>query len=130
MTTLALSFPRRRARLDALAEIGSFQRGGVARLALTDADRDGRDLVVTWMRDLGLRIDLDGIGNIVGTWPADRYEPPVLTGSHIDSVATGGIYDGALGVLAGLEVIETVAAAGIETVRPLAVGVSSVVGIR
>src|SRR5439155_10522 len=80
-------------------------------------------LVVTWMRDLGLRVDVDGIGNIVGTWPADRFEPPVLTGSHIDSVATGGIYDGALGVLAGLEVIETVVAAGIETAHPLAVAV-------
>ncbi len=123
MTTLTLSFPRLRARLDALAEIGAFQPGGVARLALTDDDRQGRDLVVTWMRDLGLRIDVDGIGNIVGTWPADRHEPPVLTGSHIDSVATGGIYDGALGVLAGLEVIETVAAAGIDTEHPLAVGV-------
>jgi len=120
---LALSFPRLRARLDALAEIGSYAPGGVARLALTDADRDGRDLVVTWMRDLGLRVDIDGVGNIVGTWPPERYEPPVLTGSHIDSVATGGIYDGALGVLAGLEVIETVASAGVETRHPLAVAV-------
>ncbi len=123
VTALAPSFPRLRARLDALAEIGAFAPGGVARLALTDADKEGRDLVVTWMRDLGLRVDVDGIGNIVGTWPAGRYEPPVLTGSHVDSVATGGIYDGALGVLAGLEVIETVAAAGVETTRPLAVGV-------
>jgi beta-ureidopropionase / N-carbamoyl-L-amino-acid hydrolase len=123
MSTLAPSFPRLRARLDALAEIGAYTPGGVARLALTDADKEARDLVVTWMRDLGLRVDVDGIGNIVGTWPADRYEPPVLTGSHIDSVATGGIYDGALGVLAGLEVIETVSAAGVETVHPLAVGV-------
>jgi N-carbamoyl-L-amino-acid hydrolase len=123
VTTVELSFPRLRARLDALAEIGSFQPGGCSRLALTDADREGRDLVVTWMHDLGLRVDIDGIGNIVGTWPPDRYEPPVLTGSHIDTVATGGIYDGALGVLAGLEVIETVAAAGIDTRHPLAVGV-------
>jgi N-carbamoyl-L-amino-acid hydrolase len=123
VTTVELSFPRLRARLDALAEIGSFQPGGCSRLALTDADREGRDLVVTWMHDLGLRVDIDSIGNIVGTWPPDRYEPPVLTGSHIDTVATGGIYDGALGVLAGLEVIETVAAAGIDTRHPLAVGV-------
>ncbi len=123
MTGLSLSFPRLRARLDALAEIGAFAPGGVARLALTDADQEARDLVVTWMRDLGLRVDVDGIGNIVGTWPADRFEPPVLTGSHVDSVATGGIYDGALGVLAGLEVIETVVAAGIQTTHPLAVGV-------
>jgi N-carbamoyl-L-amino-acid hydrolase len=123
VSTLSVSFPRLRARLDALAEIGAFTPGGVARLALTDADKEARDLVVTWMEDLGLRVDVDGIGNLIGTWPADRFEPPVLTGSHIDSVATGGIYDGALGVLAGLEVVETVAAAGIETTHPLAVGV-------
>jgi N-carbamoyl-L-amino-acid hydrolase len=123
MMSVGVSFPRLRARLDALAEIGAFTPGGCARLALTDTDREGRDLVVTWMRDLGLRVDIDGIGNIVGTWPADRFDPPVLTGSHIDTVATGGIYDGALGVLAGLEIIETVAVAGIETDHPLAVGV-------
>jgi N-carbamoyl-L-amino-acid hydrolase len=92
-------------------------------LALTDADRDGRDLVVTWMHDLGLRVDIDGVGNIVGTWPPDRHDPPVLTGSHLDTVATGGIYDGALGVLAGLEIIETVITAGLRIDRPLAVGV-------
>ncbi len=118
---LRISFPRLRARLDALAELGAIDGGGSCRLALTDADKQGRDLVVTWMRDLGLRVDIDGIGNVVATWPADRHEPPVLIGSHIDTVATGGIYDGCLGVLAGLEVIETVITAGITTERPLAV---------
>ena len=53
------------------------------------------------MRDLGLRVDVDEIGNVVGTWPADSTEPPVMTGSHIDTVATGGRFDGTLGVLAG-----------------------------
>ena len=118
---LRISFPRLRARLDALAEIGAIDGGGSARLALTDDDRRGRDLVVTWMRDLGLRVDIDEIGNVIGTWPPERVEPPVLTGSHIDTVATGGRFDGTLGVLAGLEVIETVIAAGVELERPLAV---------
>jgi N-carbamoyl-L-amino-acid hydrolase len=118
-----VSLARLRARLDALAEVGAYAPGGVARLALGDADKEGRDLVVTWMRDLGMRVDIDGVGNIVGTWPPDRFEPPVLTGSHIDSVATGGIYDGALGVLAGLEVIEAVSTSGAETTHPLAVAV-------
>src|SRR5881394_3460898 len=103
---IRISLPRLRARLDALAEIGAIDGGGNARLALTDADRRGRDLVVTWMRDLGLRVDIDEIGNVVGTWPPDAGEPPVLTGSHIDTVATGGRYDGTLGVLGGIEVIE------------------------
>ena len=95
-------------RLDSLGQIGATAGGGTCRLALTEADGRGRDLVVTWMHDLGLRVDIDGVGNVVGTWPADRFDPPVMTGSHIDTVATGGRYDGNLGVLAGLEVIETV----------------------
>jgi N-carbamoyl-L-amino-acid hydrolase len=118
---LGISFPRLRARLDALAEIGAIDNGGCARLALTDDDRLGRDLVVSWMRDLGLRIDIDEIGNVVGTWPAASTEPPVMTGSHIDTVATGGRFDGTLGVLAGIEVIETVITAGVELAHPLAV---------
>jgi len=118
-----ISWPRLRARLDALAEIGDTGDGGCARLALTDADREGRELVVTWMRDLGMRIDIDEVGNIVGTWPAASDEPPVLVGSHIDTVATGGRYDGNFGVLAGLEVVEAIVTAGIETERPVAVGV-------
>ena len=118
---LEISLPRLRARLDALAEIGAIDNGGCARLALTDDDRLGRDLVVSWMRDLGLRVDIDEIGNVVGTWPAASTDPPVMTGSHIDTVATGGRFDGTLGVLAGIEVIETVITAGIELARPLAV---------
>jgi N-carbamoyl-L-amino-acid hydrolase len=121
MDELRVSFPRLRSRLDALAELGPIDGGGSCRLALTDEDKQGRDLVVTWMRDLGLRVEIDGIGNVVGTWPPERDDPPVLMGSHIDTVATGGIYDGCLGVLAGLEVIECVITAGIETEHPLAV---------
>ncbi|MEY2461363.1 MAG: beta-ureidopropionase / N-carbamoyl-L-amino-acid hydrolase [Acidimicrobiaceae bacterium] len=118
---LRISFARLRARLDALGELGATDGGGSCRLALTDEDKSGRDLVVTWMRDLGLRVTIDGIGNVVATWPPDRHDPPVLTGSHIDTVATGGRYDGCLGVLAGLEVLETAITAGIETEHPLAV---------
>jgi N-carbamoyl-L-amino-acid hydrolase len=122
---LAISFPRLRARIEALAEIGAIEGGGSARLALTDADRRGRDLVVSWMVDLGLRVDVDEIGNVVGTWPAESTEAPVMTGSHIDTVATGGRFDGTLGVLAGIEVIETIVTAsitgGIELNRPIAV---------
>lgn len=119
---LRVSWSRLEARLDALGEIGSTGDGGSSRLALTDDDKDGRDLVVSWMRDLGLRIDIDGIGNVVGTWPADATEPPVMTGSHIDTVRTGGRYDGNLGVLAGIEAIETVITSGVELAHPLAVG--------
>jgi N-carbamoyl-L-amino-acid hydrolase len=108
-------------RLEELATIGDTGDGGVCRLALTDEDRAGRDLLVTWMTDLGLRVDIDEIGNIMGTWPAESTGPPVLCGSHIDTVRTGGRYDGNLGVLAGLECIETVITSGVELTRPLAV---------
>ncbi len=118
---LEISLPRLRARLDALAELGAIEGGGCARLALTDDDRLGRDLVVSWMRDLGLRIDVDEIGNVVGTWPPERTDAPVMTGSHIDTVATGGRFDGTLGVLAGIEVLETVITSGVELAHPLAV---------
>ncbi len=111
----------------ALGEIGAIEgTTGCARLALTDEDKAGRDLVVTWMRDLGLDIRIDGIGNVTATMPGFGDVAPVMTGSHIDTVGTGGRYDGNLGVLAGLEVIETVIAAlergVLELARPLGVG--------
>ena len=110
-------------RLAALAEIGAIEgTEGCARLALTDEDRAGRDLVLTWMRDLALDITVDGIGNVVATLPGRVAGPPVMCGSHIDTVRTGGRYDGNLGVLAGLEVIETLIEAGLTPPRPLAVG--------
>jgi len=112
-------------RLAALAEIGAIDgTTGSSRLAFTDADGAGRDLVVSWMDDLGLDVTTDGIGNVVGCWRPKGCDPalsPVMTGSHIDTVATGGRYDGNLGVLAGLEVIETLTSAGVIPHRPLAV---------
>jgi N-carbamoyl-L-amino-acid hydrolase len=109
-------------RLLALAEIGAIDGGGVCRLALTDDDGAGRDLVVGWMRELGLSVRIDAIGNVIGTWDVGA-GAPVMTGSHIDTVRTGGKYDGNLGVLAGLEVIETIQRSGVVPSRPLAVGV-------
>ncbi|HEY8092523.1 MAG TPA: M20/M25/M40 family metallo-hydrolase, partial [Acidimicrobiales bacterium] len=107
-------------RLDALAELGATGDGGCCRLALTDDDRQGRDLVVAWMRDLGLSVSIDAIGNVVGLWEVGE-GAPIMTGSHIDTVRTGGRYDGNYGVIAGLEVIETLKQAGINPARPLAV---------
>jgi len=124
-TALALhvDIDRLLGRLAALAEIGAIEgTEGCARLALTDEDKAGRDLVVTWMRDLGLDITIDGIGNVIATMAGATDGPPVMCGSHIDTVRTGGRYDGNLGVLAGLEVIETIKGAGLIPSRPLAVG--------
>lgn len=109
-------------RLGDLARCGARPDGGVSRLALTDADREGRDLVVDWMRELGLEVTVDRIGNLIGRRPGREQGPPVMTGSHIDTVATGGRYDGNYGVLAGLEVVDVLNRAGVITRRPLAVG--------
>ena len=113
------------ARLDALGQAGALPGGGVNRLALTPEDKLGRDLVVGWMRELGLQVAIDPVGNITG-WRAGREDgPPVMTGSHIDTVRTGGLYDGNLGVLAGLEVVEALNRAGHITRHPLVVAVFS-----
>ena len=110
-------------RLAALSAIGSIEgTTGSSRLALTDVDKEGRDLVVSWMVDLGLAVTVDAIGNTIGMRAGREDLPPVLMGSHIDTVRTGGRYDGNLGVLAGLEVIETLATAGITTKHPIGVG--------
>ena len=109
-------------RIEDLAAIGPYESTGSCRLALTDEDREGRDLVVTWMKDLGLEISIDGIGNVIATRPGNINGPPTLTGSHIDTVATGGRYDGNLGVLAGIELIETLIENEIDTQHPVGVG--------
>ena len=110
------------ARLAELAAIGAIENGGCCRLALTDDDRRGRDLVVGWMRALGLEVSVDPIGNVFGRRAGSAADAqPVMTGSHIDTVRTGGRYDGNLGVLGGLEVIATLNDAGITTRRPLVV---------
>lgn len=109
------------ARLAALAGIGAIDGGGVCRIALTDADRQGRDQLVRWMHELGLEVQVDRIGNIFGTRAGRRDTAPVMTGSHIDTVATGGRYDGSYGVLAGLEVVRWLNEHQVELDRPLVV---------
>ena len=119
---LTIDIDRLLRRLSDLAAVGAIEgTHGCARLALTDEDRAGRDLVVTWMVDLGLDVHVDAIGNVIGTLAGRLGGAPVMMGSHIDTVRTGGRYDGNLGVLGGLEVIEVLLTAGIETDRPIAV---------
>jgi N-carbamoyl-L-amino-acid hydrolase len=109
--------------LQALGQVGAIAGGGVNRLALTDADRLGRDWTVARMLDLGMWVEVDAIGNIIGTCSGTDDVLPVMMGSHIDTVRTGGLYDGNYGVLAGLEVVATLREAGVQTRRPLAVAV-------
>lgn len=121
-TSLRVNGERLLSRLLALGEIGAIPNTtGNARLALSDADRGGRDLVTGWMRELGLEVTIDAFGNGFGLRRGREDGPPVMTGSHIDTVATGGRYDGNLGVLSGLEVVQTLNEAGVTTRRPLCV---------
>ena len=97
--------------LSELAEIGATPAGGVARVALTDEDLAGREQFVAWVRALGCSVHVDQMGNLFarreGTEP-DRL--PVVIGSHLDSQPTGGRYDGAYGVMVGLEILRVLAA--------------------
>lgn len=113
--------PRLLDGLQVLGRFGALEGGGVNRLALTDADRDARTWTIARMRELGMTVTVDAIGNVVALYPGLEDRPPVMTGSHIDTVRTGGLYDGNYGVLAGLEVVSTLKAAGLRTRRPIAV---------
>ena len=105
-----------------LAQLGATAKGGVCRLALTDLDRQARDLFVQWCEAAGCSISVDAIGNIFARRPGRNPAlPPVMTGSHIDTQPTGGKFDGCYGVMAGLEVIRTLNDLQIETQAPIEV---------
>lgn len=121
-TALAINGQRLWDSLMTLAQIGATDKGGVCRLALTDLDRQGRELFVRWTRDAGCSVRVDAIGNIFARREgSDPSRPAVATGSHIDTQPTGGKFDGNYGVLAGLEVLRTLNDAGIKTRAPLEV---------
>jgi len=122
LSNLRINIDRLIASIEDLAEIGAIDGGGVCRMALSDEDRQGRDLVVGWMNELGLDVSIDQFGNVIGIREGLEAGNPVMTGSHIDTVASGGRYDGNLGVLAGLEVISTLNEAEITTRKPIGVG--------
>jgi N-carbamoyl-L-amino-acid hydrolase len=101
-------------------QIGPGKAGGLRRLALTDADKEMRDLFVTWCTEAGCTITVDRVGNIFARRPGrDDHLPPVLMGSHLDTQVAGGKYDGIVGVLAGLEILRTLDARRVATKRPL-----------
>ena len=105
-----------------MARIGATEKGGNCRLALTDLDREGRELFIGWAKAAGCTIGVDKMGNIFAR-RAGRNDalPPVLTGSHLDTQPTGGRFDGVFGVLAGLEVVRSLNDAGFETEAPIEV---------
>lgn len=105
-----------------LAQLGATAKGGVCRLALTDLDRQARDLFSQWCREAGCTISVDQVGNIFARRPGSNPNlPPVMTGSHIDTQPSGGKFDGCFGVMAGLEVLRTLNDLGVVTAAPLEV---------
>lgn len=105
-----------------LAKLGATEKGGVKRLALTDLDKQGRDLVISWGKAAGMSVVVDQIGNaFMRRDGKNNALPPIVCGSHIDTQPTGGKFDGNYGVLAGLEVVRTLNDKGIQTEAPIEV---------
>ncbi|MBX9907232.1 MAG: Zn-dependent hydrolase [Beijerinckiaceae bacterium] len=120
-TNLRIDGERLVSRLAALARIGATPEGGCRRLALSDEDRQGRDWLVGELLALRLDVRVDAIGNIVGILKGQEEGPAVILGSHIDTVGTGGRFDGALGVVAGVEALAALKDAGLTPKRDMAV---------
>lgn len=109
-------------RLMDMAQIGATPKGGVCRVTLTEEDRIGRDLFIEWCKAAGCTIEIDQMGNIFARRAGrNNALPPIMIGSHLDSQPTGGKYDGVYGVLAGLEIIETLNDHKLETEYPIEV---------
>ena len=122
LSTLRINGERLWDSLMTLAQIGGTPKGGVCRLALTELDKQGRDLVIAWAQELGMTVVIDKIGNVfMRRAGSNNTLPPIMTGSHIDTQPTGGKFDGNYGVLAGLEVVRTLNDHDIETEAPIEV---------
>src|ERR1700682_1224809 len=115
----AINQPRLLDRLRALGRIGRDSSGALTRLALSNEDKAGRDLLVSWLQAANLAVTVDAIGNVFGCWGELNDQAPVMIGSHIDTVIIAGIYDGCYGVLAALSVIETLQQRGTQPNRPV-----------
>lgn len=113
---------RLQSTLEEMAKIGATPGGGVQRLALSDEDKQARELFVSWLKEIDLEVTIDDMGNIFGRRPGKNDGlTPVMSGSHVDSQPKGGRFDGILGVMGALEVMRTVHENNIETERPLVI---------
>ena len=123
MSNLAINSGRLLGRIRELGSLGRDEQGRLVRVAASDMDRIGRDRLVGWLRESGLEVAVDRVGNIFGIWKdnSNQDQAPILIGSHIDTVIDAGIYDGCYGVLAGLEAVESLKEAGFAPSRPIAV---------
>ena len=109
-------------RLRELAPFGRTPEGGISRVAFSAADRSARELAMSWMREAGLAVRIDAAANVIGRREGrDRSLSPLLFGSHVDSVPDGGNYDGQVGSVAAIEVVQCLEERGLETLHPLEV---------
>ncbi|MEO0408595.1 MAG: Zn-dependent hydrolase [Cyanobacteria bacterium P01_A01_bin.135] len=115
VAALSINGDRFMKRIEAIGAIGALANGGVCRLAFSPEDVQARGQVQRWMVEAGMKVRTDAAGNIIGRYPG-RYPsaPTLATGSHLDTVTNAGIYDGTYGVLAGLEVAQTLSEQGIQ----------------
>lgn len=117
---LRVNRDRLAARFSEMAKVGATGKGGVHRLALSDADRQARDLLATWCKQSGFTLGVDLVGSMFATRVGQSPEvPPFLIGSHLDSQPNAGAYDGSVGVLCALEVIESLNDHHLETKQPV-----------
>ena len=121
ITSLQVNGDRLQQRLNTLAALGRLPEGGVRRIAYSDDDLAARQWVTTAMVEAGMTVTRDAAGNIIGRYEGKKSLPALATGSHIDTVPAGGRYDGALGVLAGIEVVATLHQAGQRLNHPIEV---------
>lgn len=123
---MQINAERLKQRLQFLTQFGETPDGGVTRYALSPAEQAATETVARWMQEAGLVVRRDAVGNLFGRLPGRRLGPAVLTGSHLDSVPNGGHYDGPAGVLAALEVVQSLQEQG--RVPELPIEVVSFVG--
>lgn len=123
MNQLKINEDRLLNRINELGEVGRNDDGQLIRLALSDEDKQGRDLLISWFEELRLKVEIDRFGNIFATWEEEhnKEEKPLMLGSHIDSVIDAGKYDGSYGVLSGLETVQTLKENNIKTNRPVTI---------
>jgi N-carbamoyl-L-amino-acid hydrolase len=120
MRNLKINGERLWASLMELAQIGATEKGGVCRLAASDLDAAARRLFIRWCEEARCTVTIDRIGNIFARRPGRNPGlPPIMVGSHLDTQPTGGRFDGAYGVMAGLEVVRTLNDLGYETEAPV-----------
>lgn len=107
LTHSGVNGERLASRLDELSRIGLLDSGGVTRPGYSAEEKEAKELVIKWMKNAGLTVTADGAGNVFGRLEGNTEGPSIASGSHVDSVPNGGHFDGPLGVLSALEVVES-----------------------